>query len=311
MLRVRVIDSHTEGEPTRMVVSGGPDLGSGSLEVRREKFRREFDDFRRSLVNEPRGSEVAVGALLVPPRETTSSTGVIFFNNVGYLGMCGHGTIGVVVSLAHIGKIGPGAHTIETPVGRVRTELRPDGAVSFQNVESRCDRRDVPLSVPGFGQVVGDVAWGGNWFFLLDQAPCPINRQNIPALMDFTRAVQSAVNESGLAGYDGGPIDHIEVSGPADSGADSRNFVLCPGAMYDRSPCGTGTSAKLATLYARGQFEPGQVWKQEGILGGVFEGSIEVRGAVVIPTITGRAYVTAETDLVIDDQDPFRFGFPP
>jgi 4-hydroxyproline epimerase len=310
MPRVRVVDSHTEGEPTRMVVSGGPDLGSGSLARRRERFRAEFDWFRRALVTEPRGAEVAVGALLVPPVEPRSLTGVIFFNNVGYLGMCGHGTIGIVASLAHLGRARPGSQVIETPVGAVRSELNSDGSVSFENVESWCARRDVTIQVPGYGKVVGDVAWGGNWFFLLDGAPCDVARSNISALTAFTTAVQAALTQAGVTGADGIPIDHIEVSGPAGGGRDGRNFVRCPGGMYDRSPCGTGTSAKLASLFARGKFAPGQVWRQEGIMGGVFEGSIIATERGVIPRITGKAYVTAEAELVLDDGDPFRFGFP-
>ncbi len=310
MQRVRVIDSHTEGEPTRMVVSGGPDLGGGALADRRERFQRKFDGFRRALVNEPRGSEVAVGALLVTPVNPAATTGVIFFNNVGYLGMCGHGTIGVMVSLAHLGKLTAGTHVIETPVGTVRTELLANGAVSFQNVESRCTRQDVTLDVPGYGKVVGDVAWGGNWFFLTNTSPCPVVRSNISSLMEFTQAIQAAVRQTGLSGDHGGVIDHIEVSGPSDRGANSRNFVLCPGGMYDRSPCGTGTSAKLATLFARGKLRPGEVWKQESILGGVFEGRIQPHGSGVLPTITGHAYVTAESDLLLDERDPFCEGIP-
>jgi 4-hydroxyproline epimerase len=308
MQRVRVIDSHTEGEPTRMVVDGGPDLGSGSLRDRREKFRQHFDWFRQALVEEPRGSEVTVGALLLPPVEPAAITGVIFFDNAGYLGMCGHGTIGVIVSLAHTGRITRGIHLVETPVGTVTAELRADGAVAVENVESRLTRKDVTVAVPGYGNVVGDVAWGGNWFFLLDEAPCPVNRQNIPRLTEFTKAVKTAVHQMGLTGDDGGTIDHIEVSGPANGRADSRNFVLCPGDMYDRSPCGTGTSAKLATLYARGKLHPGQAWKQEGILGGIFEGAIQARGSAVVPTITGHAYVMSESDLLFDERDPFRYG---
>lgn len=311
MQRVRVVDSHTEGEPTRMVVAGGPDLGDGPLVERRERFRRQFDEFRRALVNEPRGSEVTVGALLVPAQETSSTTGVIFFDNAGYLGMCGHGTIGLMVSLAYLGKASPGPHRIETPVGTVRAVLQGDGAVSVENVESRCIRRDVSIDVPGYGTVVGDVVWGGNWFFLLEEGPVPVARRNIVPLLEFTRAVRSALDRAGVKGDDGGNIEHIEVSGPSDRGADGRNFVLCPGGMYDRSPCGTGTSAKLASLYARGLLRPGQVWRQEGILGGIFEGSIQPRGSGVIPSITGHAYVTAESDLLLEDRDPYRCGIPP
>ena len=245
-----------------------------------------------------------------PRSRPPPSTGAIFFNNVGYLGMCGHGTIGVVVSLAHLGRIGPGRHVLETPVGSVQTELRESGEVSFQNVASRCARQDVALDVPGYGRVVGDVAWGGNWFFLLEEAPCAVSRGNLLPLTEFTKAVQNAVTRAGVTGDDGGVIDHIEVSGPSDSDADSRNFVLCPGGMYDRSPCGTGTSAKLATLVARGKLRPGQLWRQEGILGGVFEGSVEIEGSAILPTITGHAYVMAEVEILLDDNDPFRYGFP-
>lgn len=293
-----------------MVIEGGPALGSGPLADRRKLFEREYDWFRRALVTEPRGSEVAVGALLVPPTQPTSAAGVIFFNNVGYLGMCGHGTIGVAVSLAYLGRLNPGRHTFETPVGQVEAELRPGNAVSFRNVESRCVRTGAPVQVPGYGQVVGDVAWGGNWFFLVEKSPCALERGNIPALTEFTRAVQAALDRAGVAGDDGGRIDHIEVSGPGGPSADSRNFVLCPGGMYDRSPCGTGTSAKLAVLFARGQLQAGETYRQEGILGGIFQGSVEPRGSGVIPTITGRAYVTAESDLLLDDDDPFRYGVP-
>ncbi len=294
-----------------MVVAGGPDLGSGSLSDRRDRFGADFDWFRTALIDEPRGSEVAVGALLVPPVDPASAAGVIFFNNAGYLGMCGHGTIGVVVSLAHLGRIAGGTHRLETPVGPVTATLRPDGSVAFQNVESRCAQQGVTLSVPGYGPVTGDVAWGGNWFFLTEQSPVALVRSNIPALTSYTDAIQRTVDSIGLRGAGGGTIDHIEVCGPSDSGADSRNFVRCPGGMYDRSPCGTGTSARLAVLQARGAISPGQRWRQEGILGGVFEGSIELTPGGVRPTIAGRAYVTAEADLVLDDRDPFRNGIPP
>lgn len=309
MQRVRIIDSHTEGEPTRTVWAGGPDLGPGPLAERRDRFQREFDWFRRALILEPRGSEVAVGALLVPPVDSRSVTGVIYFDNAGYLGMCGHGTIGVLVSLAHLGRIAPGPWVVETPVGVVRTELGTKGRVSVENVESRCVRQDVQVSVPEFGSVRGDVAWGGNWFFLTEDSPCPVARDHLGSLSAYTRAVHQALERAGVRGDDGRPIDHIQVTGPSEKGADARNFVRCPGGMFDRSPCGTGTSAKLAALFARGKIVPGQVWRQEGILGGIFEGTIRPSPGGVVPTIAGHAYVTAETDVLLDEQDPYRLGF--
>jgi 4-hydroxyproline epimerase len=306
---IRVIDSHTAGEPTRLVLSGGPDLGTGSLKERLERFRSEHDGFRSTVTGEPRGSDVLVGALLCEPFDPACDIGVIFFNNVGYLGMCGHGTIGVVASLAHLGKILPGTHRIETPVGVVSATLHASGTVTVANVASHRSRADVSVQVPGFGEVRGDIAWGGNWFYLVENHSLPLTLKNVDALTDFTWAIRQALAANGVSGDGGAEIDHIELFGPTSNGdAQSRNFVLCPGKAYDRSPCGTGTSAKMACLYARGKLAPGEIWRQEGILGTVFEGSIEVRDGVVIPSVTGSAYVTAEASLILDDRDPFRMG---
>ena len=306
---VRVVDSHTGGEPTRLVVSGGPDLGSGSLADRLERFRRQHDCFRSAVVNEPRGSDVMVGALLCDPVDVESAAGVIFFNNVGYLGMCGHGTIGLVATLAYLGKLRSGNHRIETPVGIVSAVLHGGGEVTVNNVASYRSAAHVGVEVPGYGKVYGDVAWGGNWFFLVDDHRMELTLGNIDKLTNFTWAIRQALHGSGIAGRDGKEIDHIELFGPsALPGVDSKNFVLCPGKAYDRSPCGTGTSAKLACLYADGKIREGQTWKQESIVGSVFEGSIKVREGKVYPSIKGSAFVTAEADLILDPQDPLRMG---
>jgi 4-hydroxyproline epimerase len=308
---VHVIDSHTAGEPTRVVISGGPDPGAGPLADRLRRFAAEHDDFRSAVVNEPRGSDVLVGALLVEPAETACAAGVIFFNNVGYLGMCGHGTIGVVATLAHLGRIQPGKHSIETPVGVVRVELHGDECVTVENVVSYRHRRGVGIEVAGFGHVTGDVAWGGNWFFLTKDAPAELALENREELTSFATDVKAALAASGITGAGGKEIDHIELfSDSLTPGVDARNFVLCPGNAYDRSPCGTGTSAKLACLAADGALAPGQVWRQEGILGTVFEGSYRNQdgGPGVIPSITGRAWITAESRLLLRNDDPFRAG---
>jgi proline racemase len=309
---IETVDSHTAGEPTRVVISGGPDLGTDGLRERQRRFAAEHDSFRSAVVNEPRGSDVLVGALLVEPTDSRCAAGVIFFNNVGYLGMCGHGTIGVVTTLAHLGRIQPGEHRIETPVGIVRATLHPSGEVTVENVVSYRYRDAVPVNVPGCGTVKGDIAWGGNWFYLLDFAPCDLVLENQQALTEYTWAIRRALTASDIRGEDGSEIDHIEVSGPARTGAaDSRNFVLCPGKAYDRSPCGTGTSAKLACLAAQGKLAPGQVWRQEGILGTVFEGSYRLENGTprrIVPSITGSAYITSESKLILDPQDPFRTG---
>jgi 4-hydroxyproline epimerase len=308
-ISIQVVDSHTAGEPTRVVIAGGPALGQDGLPERLRRFSTEHDDFRSAVVNEPRGSDVLVGALLCEPVDKTCAAAVIFFNNVGYLGMCGHGTIGVIKTLAHMGRIGPGDYRIETPVGTVRATLHPNGCVTVENVASYRHRANVLVDVPGFGSVVGDVAWGGNWFFLIENSPCPVNLENAERLTEFSWAIRNALRGNGVTGASDAEIDHIEISHPAQSpGIDSQNFVLCPGKAYDRSPCGTGTSAKLACLAADGRLAPGQLWRQAGILGTVFEGSYELRDGRLIPSITGTAYITAESRLIVSPGDPFSAG---
>ncbi|MCI4342549.1 MAG: proline racemase family protein [Thermoplasmata archaeon] len=312
MQRVHVVDSHTAGEPTRVVLSGGPDLGTGSIEHRLLRFRELHDEFRRSVVQEPRGSGAVVGALVVPPDRPKSTAGVIFFNNAGYLGMCGHGTIGLVATLAHTGQIRPGRHTIETPVGTVEAELHAVGDVSVRNVACRRTRTGVEVEVPGYGPVVGDIAWGGNWFFLSEGAPCDLTLANVEPLTAYTKAIRAALDWGRITGSDGATVDHIEISGPpARAENQSRNFVLCPGGEYDRSPCGTGTSAKVACLMADGRLRDGQVWRQEGILGTVFEVRADRVGDELRPRIRGSAYITGEGDLLFDSRDPFVEGVAP
>jgi 4-hydroxyproline epimerase len=312
-----VIDSHTGGEPTRLVVSGGPDLGKGSLADRLQRFRTEHDNFRSAVVNEPRGSDVMVGALLCEPVDPASATGVIFFNNVGYLGMCGHGTIGLMATLAFMKRIEPGEHRIETPVGAVSAVLQGNGEVTVNNVASYRLAANVEVEVPRYGKVRGDVAWGGNWFFLVHENvhentnnPRPeLSLAHVEELTDFTWAIRQALRQKGITGAANQEIDHIELFAPSClPSVDSKNFVLCPGKAYDRSPCGTGTSAKLACLYADGKIREGQVWKQESIVGSIFEGSITVREGKVYPSIKGAAFVNAEAELVLDAQDPFCMG---
>ncbi|MGY2197956.1 4-hydroxyproline epimerase [Pseudomonas gingeri] len=307
MQRISVIDSHTGGEPTRLVTAGFPDLGRGSMAERRQRLAEEYDAWRAACVLEPRGSDVLVGALLCEPVNPAATAGVIFFNNTGYLGMCGHGTIGLVASLAHLGRIEPGIHAIETPVGTVHATLHEDRSVSVRNVPSYRYLRALALQVPGLGEVVGDVAWGGNWFFLIADHGLDVTSDNLEALTAYTFAVQQALEQQGIRGEDGGLIDHVELFAD-DARADSRNFVLCPGKAYDRSPCGTGTSAKLACLAADGKLQPGQVWRQASVIGSEFEGSYEADGERIVPTIRGRAHISAETTLTLEQDDPFAWG---
>lgn len=307
--RVRVIDSHTGGEPTRVVVSGGPDLGRGSLSDRLECFRTQHDTFRSAVVNEPRGSDVIVGALLCEPVDPACAAGVIFFNNVGYLGMCGHGTIGLIATLAFLNRIGPGEHRIETPVGTVSAVLHTSGKVTVNNVASYRLAANVAVDVPGCGKLYGDIAWGGNWFFLVREHSLELSLKNVEELTNFTWAIRLALREQGITGANGQEIDHIELYAPSQvPSVNSKSFVLCPGKAYDRSPCGTGTSAKLACLYADGKIREGQFWRQESIVGSVFEGTVSIRDGKVFPSITGSAFVNAEAELVLDPNDPFCLG---
>ncbi|HWA94009.1 MAG TPA: proline racemase family protein [Terracidiphilus sp.] len=309
--RIQVIDSHTAGEPTRVIVSGGPDLGSGSMAERLERFRAGHDHFRRAVLCEPRGSEVLVGALLLEPANASSAAGVIFFNNAGYLGMCGHGMIGLAATLEYMKHIVPGEHRIETPVGDVTIRLETDHTVTVANVAAYRLHKAAAVEVPGYGTVRGDVAWGGNWFFLVEEHPFRLTLAHEEELMAFTWAIRKALPHAGITGANGAEIDHIEIfTAPHDAGNNSRNFVLCPGKEYDRSPCGTGTSAKMACLAADGKLKPGEVWHQEGILGSVFTGKYEPGGDCIRPFISGSAFVTAESSLIFEVNDPFREGIP-
>ena len=307
---MRVIDSHTEGEPTRVIVDGGPDLGRGTLAERRSRFEREFDHVRRGAILEPRGSDALVGALLCPATDDRCSTGAIFFNNTGYLGMCGHATIGIAVTLAHLDRVEPGRIAIETPVGVVGVELTGANQATVENVPSFCDRRDVVLDVDGLGTVTGSIAWGGNWFFLVDGAPCEIVSGNEERLLRAAIDIRAELDRRAIFGRDGQPIDHVEFFGPPYSAdADSRNFVLCPGNVYDRSPCGTGTSAKLACLAERGELAAGQTWIQESMIGSRFVASYRRNEAgEIIPRVTGRAYVCGDAELFFHPDDPFAGG---
>ena len=311
-MRIEVVDSHTGGEPTRLVLNGGPELHGGTLRERLKDFRERFDHVRSAIVNEPRGSDAIVGALLCEPLDASCQTGVIFFNNVGFLGMCGHGTIGLVATMRHLGKIEAGEIRIETPVGVVSAQLDESGAVTLRNVPSYRHAKDVTIILQNGAKVTGDVAWGGNWFYQVKgESGYNLSLSNLSELTLLAGEIRESVEHAGVTGRDGAPIDHIELfSAPRDARADSRNFILCPGGSYDRSPCGTGTSAKMACLYSDGKLKPGDTWVQESITGSIFEGRIELVNGEIIPFIRGSAFVTAKSELLIEEDDPFCWGIP-
>ncbi|MEM8994417.1 MAG: proline racemase family protein [Acidobacteriota bacterium] len=315
MRTLDVIDSHTEGEPTRVVVAGGPDLGGGDVAERLRRFRRDHDAIRSAVVHEPRGFDALVGALLLEPSSPDAAAGMIFFNNADTLHMCGHGTIGVAATLQHLGRISAGRHRLESPVGTVEIELHADGSVSVDNVFSYRYKRKVEVPLDDGRSVSGDIAWGGNWFFLVGPGEHRqhLDAAHLPQLLAYTSEVRRALDRHGVTGRDGGLIDHIELYGePTVDGADGKNFVLCPGGEYDRCPCGTGTSAKMACLAADGALVDGGTWRQEGILGTCFDGRIQLAErdgvAGVSPRIRGRAWVTAESRLILAEDDPFADG---
>ncbi len=341
MIHIPFLDSHTGGEPTRLIETLPFDLGTGSVADKLSRLKKDHDDFRTTVLNEPRGSDVLVGALLVPPADPTCQFGVIYFNNVGYLGMCGHGTIGLIASLAYLGKVQPGVIRVETPVGvveatlhapslrgasdserrsnllineevasgqekeRPRNDMYPN-KVSVKNIPAYRHLTHVPVTVDG-KTVHGDVAWGGNWFFLCHDHGLEVNMQNLEALTDFSWRVREQFTANGITGANGAEVDHVELFASTPE-ADSKSFVLCPGKAYDRSPCGTGTSAKLACLYDDGKLKVGQTWKQQSVVGSIFEGSVQLEGDQVIPTITGEAWVMAEGMILVDERDPFGSG---
>jgi len=308
--RIEVVDSHTEGEPARTVVGGWPPPEGRTMAERRDFLLRHQDGLRRAVVCEPRGHDAVVGALLTPPVEPRSAAGVVFFNNKGALGMCGHGLIGLVRTLEFLSRLEPGVVRIDTPVGTVGAELEADGTVTIENVPAFCHARDVRVEIDGLGTVTGDVAWGGNWFFLTERPELPLELANVGVLTAASARIVAALRDQGITGRDGAEIDHVELFGPPRRpDAHARNFVLCPGLAWDRSPCGTGTSAKMAALAARGDLRPGERWRQESLTGSLFEGWLDEREGTLVPRVRGRAFVTGRTTLFFDPHDPFREGF--
>lgn len=303
---LRVIDSHTGGEPTRLVIDGFPDLGTGNMAERRDRFARDYDDWRKAIILEPRGNDVLVGALLCEPLSPQATAGVIFFNNSGFLNMCGHGTIGLIASLAWLGRIQPGKHLIETPVGDVTATLHADGSVSVENVPAYRWRKQVQVETT-HGTVTGDIAWGGNWFFLVNDHPFAVIPDQIPQLTEYAWAIREGLERAGIRGEHDGIIGHIELFAEDDR-ANSRSFVLCPGKAWDRSPCGTGTSAKLACLAGDGKLRPGESWRQASIIGSEFTAHFVPHGSKIIPTIRGEAWVCGDNRLILNPDDPFRWG---
>jgi 4-hydroxyproline epimerase len=306
---IDIVDSHTGGEPTRVVLSGWPEPLGKTMEERARYVVEHQDHLRRGVVCEPRGHDAMVGALITAPIRKEALAGVIFFNDVGVLGMCGHALIGTVETLRFLGRIQGDSVELDTPAGAVSAIIDSDQQIVIQNVPSRLHQEHVEIEVPGIGSVIGDIAYGGNWFFLVNSPSFNLELRELDALMQSSKAIRKALLDQGLTGTDDAVIDHIEFFGPPkDPTADSRNFVLCPGNAYDRAPCGTGTSAKIATLHAKGQIETDQVWRQESITGSIYEASLRLIDGQLFPFIRSRAHITSKSSLLFKEADPLRGG---
>jgi 4-hydroxyproline epimerase len=306
---MRVIDSHTAAQPTRVIVDGAPDLGTGSLAERRDRFRSHFDRFRTAVVGEPRGSDTLVGAILCKASDPSCAEGVILFDSAGYLDMSVHGMMGLAVTLDYIGRMGIGEERIETPAGAVTIGLHQNGDVTVRNVPSYRFQKDVSVTVDGT-TFVGDVAWGGSWTFLVSDFREELSVVRADRLTEVARSIRRALARNRITGSGDEEITDIALFGPAQRrDANSRNFVLRSGKTYRRSPSGTATSAKLACLHEDGKLAEGQTWRQESIIGTVFEGTVKVIDGKTYPTIRSQAHLIAESVLIVDERDPYCWGF--
>lgn len=306
-MRIRVVDSHTGGEPTRVIVGGAPDLGGGDIREKRDRFSAEFDWLRTAVVNEPRGSDIWVGALLLEPSSPDFDFGVIFFNNAGMLNMCGHGTIGLAETLRKLNITDKKELIFETVAGPVKAKFVDESWVQIENVPAYVLHESIEVRLDSGQTVTGDIAWGGNWFFICENHGLALDLSNVDDLTNFAWEIRGKVNLLPIETAD--LVDHIELVGESKNGANAKNFVLCPGKAYDRSPCGTGTSAKLACLAAHGTLAPGDLWRQESITGSIFEAKYEKNeDGTVLPFISGQAWVTAESTLWLEPDDPLKHG---
>ncbi len=311
--RLRVIDSHTIGEPTRVVIDdalvAGLDLGAGSVRERRDRFRERCDHVRRGLVGDPRGAVAMVGVILVPPADPACRFGAFYVNRVGYLDMCGHATIGLAVTLGSQGLIEPGCFRLETPAGIVGATWHGGGEASFECVPPRRIHKGLSIACDDGSRVIGDVATSGLWFFICRDHGLPVEPASIAELTACAWSIRRGLEARGITGDRGEVIDHIVLLGPPRAaGNDGRAFVLCPDGAFDRSPCGTGTSALVGCLLEDGVLAEGTIWRQESVLGGVYEASVRRAGDALIPTVRGRAWLTAESTLCFASDDPYRMG---
>jgi proline racemase len=326
---IQAVDSHTAAEPTRVITGGLPTIRGATMAEKRDQLRQEHDSIRKSLVLEPRGHDAIVLAFLLPPTRDDADLGVVFANDAGYLGMCGHGSIGLVTTAVAMGLV-PAVEPVteialDTPVGLIRCRVAVEAgrpkSVTITNVPSFLYRQRVIVDVHGFGKVAADVAYGGNWFAFVeaDQLGLVVEKSHLPVLMQAATAIREALVREGVRGIhpetgEEETVDHIKLFEALDGEhLGARSLTLCPGTAYDRSPCGTGTSAKLAVLHAKGELKQGEVFDSESVLGTKFMARIVGETTVgkypaIVPEITGSAWITSFATFVIDPDDPCRLG---
>ena len=326
---IQAVDSHTAGEPTRIVTGGLPPLAGASMAEKRTILQRDHDGLRRALVLEPRGHDAIVLAYLLPPCTPGAHLGVVFANDAGYLGMCGHGAIGVAtvaVAMGMVAAVEPVTEVVlDTPAGVVPCRVAVAGgkvkSVTITNVPSFLFAQRVVVPVHGFGKVAADIAYGDNWFAFVeaDQLGLMVEKTHLPVLMQAATAVREALVREGVRGRhperSGDEIvDHVKLFAPlAGDEPGARALTLCPGAAYDRSPCGTGTSAKLAVLHAKGELEIGAWFRSQSVLATEFRARVVRETRVgphpaIVPEVTGSAWITGFPTFVLDPEDPCRFG---
>jgi proline racemase len=322
------VDSHTEGMPTRVVTGGIGVIPGATMNERRLHFIEHLDHIRKLLVNEPRGHAAMSGAILQPPTRPDADYGVLFIEVSGCLPMCGHGTIGVATVLVETGMVDVVEPVtvvrLDTPAGLVvATVAVRDGhaeSVTIENVPAYCERLDEVLVVPGLGDVPYSLAFGGNFYAMvdLDDIGLPFDRAAGPRILDAGLRIMDAINSQApprhpeIDGVD--HCHHVEFIAPGSDAAHSRHAMAIHPGWFDRSPCGTGTSARMAELWARGELALGADFVNESFIGSSFTGRLVRETTVagipaVIPTVTGRAWITAIGQYVLDPTDPFPEGF--
>jgi 4-hydroxyproline epimerase len=322
------VDAHTGGNPVRVVVGGGPLLPGVPMAEKRQIFMRDHDWVRRALMFEPRGHDVMSGSILYPSSREDCDLGVLYIEVTGCLPMCGHGTIGTVTVALEEGLVQPrtpGRLSLETPAGVVGVEYRQEGAfveeVRLFNVPAYLHAEAVTLDVPGLGPLVVDVAYGGNYYAIVEPQPGWPGLDAVSArdLINWSPAVRAAAHAAVAPVHPEDErirnVTHVMWCGPArDSRAHARNAVFYGDAAIDRSPCGTGSSARMAQLTARGALQIGDTFVHESIIGSLFDCRVESAATVgnfaaIRPSVAGWARVTGHNTIFVDDRDPFAHGF--